>query len=234
MEDAAVFSVLSKCFAPADEGDWKRLTAGAQWSEFLDGARCLLQDEDGFEGARRPLGAVRRRCPLQEFLSAGEVNALFCPPTWAEKRAFAARHFTGGLPESAVPVESLYSVWSCSSKASPFPRAKGLYQSDTARYMRSVVEGLGCSVPEEFAGCPDHLALELDLVSVMLRSGMAREARTLLAERFAWLTAYRMRLLSLEDDARFYVGLVDVLLGIRAQQAEEEPRARLGAVMESV
>ena len=35
---------------------------------------------------------------------------------------------------------------------------------------------------------------------------------------FAWLTAYRMRLLALEDDARFYIGLVDVILAIRAQQ----------------
>ena len=73
-------------------------------------------------------------------------------------------------------------------------------------------------VPPAFSACPDHLALELDLVAVMLRSGMREEARQFLAERFAWLTAYRMRLLALEDDARFYIGLVDVILAIRAQQ----------------
>lgn len=232
MEDAAVFSVLSKCFAPLDEEDWNRLTGGASWSEFLDGARRLLQDADGFGQVASPIGRARRRCPLQEFLSAGEVNALFVPPSYEEKQAFAARHFTGGLPESAVPVESLYSAWSCGLEGSPFPRAHGLYRSDAAQYMREVIESFGCAVPAEFAGCPDHLALELDLVSVMLRSGMANEARVFLGERFAWLTAYRMRLLELEDDARFYVGLVDVLLGIRAQQAEER-RVAPNAVMDS-
>ena len=81
-----------------------------------------------------------------------------------------------------------------------------------------LVERLGMEVPPAFSACPDHLALELDLVAVMLRSGMREEARQFLAERFAWLTAYRMRLLALEDDARFYIGLVDVILAIRAQQ----------------
>ena len=35
----------------------------------------------------------------------------------------------------------------------------------------------------------------------------------------AWLTAYRMRLLELADDARFYIGLVDVLVGMREHLA---------------
>lgn len=233
MEDAAVFSVLSKCFAPVNAEDWNRLANGASWSEFLDGARRLLQDEDGFGQAASPIGRARQRCPLQEFLSAGEVNALFLPPNYAEKQAFAARDFTGGLPESAVPVESLYTAWSRGLEGSPFPQAHGLYRSDVAQYMRDVIGSLGCEVPDGFAGCPDHLALELDLVSVMLRSGMAKEARVFLIERFAWLTAYRMRLLELGDDARFYVGLVDVVLGICAQQGESARCAASDAVMES-
>ena len=221
MEDEAVFSVLAKCFGPVDEDEWTRLVAGSVWTDFLDGARRIMQD-DAFGTSWAPLARVRRRCPLQEFLSAGEVDALFAPPSFDEKQAFAARHFVGGIPESALPVESLYRSWSAGLAPAPFSQQQGLYLGDSAHYLRELVERLGMEVPPAFAACPDHLALELDLVAVMLRSGMREEARQFLAERFAWLTAYRMRLLTLEDDARFYIGLVDVIMAVRAQQALEE------------
>ena len=217
MEDEAVFSVLAQCFGPVDESSWNQLAGSSLWSDFLDGARRAMQDAElGVQAA--PAARARKRCPLQEFLSSGEVNALFAPPTYEEKQAFAARHFTGGLPESAVPVESLYRTWSAGAAPAPFSQQQGLYLGDSAHYLRELVERLGMEVPPAFAACPDHLALELDLVAVMLRSGMREEARQFLAERFAWLTAYRMRLLALEDDARFYIGLVDVILAIRAPQ----------------
>ena len=208
MEYDEMFTVLSMCFAPVGQDEWKQLVDGPLWSDFLDAARRGLQ-----------IARVRSRCPLQEFLSAGEVKALFTPPTYDEKRLFAARHFTGGLPESAVPAESLYTTWSNGSLPSPFSKAEGMYQGDSARYMRDLVERMGMRVPPEFSACPDHLALELDLAAVLLRSGMRDAARQFVLERFSWLTAYRMRLLELADDARFYIGLVDVLVGMREHLA---------------
>ena len=103
MEDAAVFSTLAQCFGPVGEDEWNELTESAQWSDFLAGARRLLQDNRplGAEGQR--LSDLRARLPLQEFLSARELSALFAPPSYQEKSDFAARHFTGGLPDSAVP-----------------------------------------------------------------------------------------------------------------------------------
>ena len=218
MEYDEMFTVLSMCFAPVGQDEWKQLVDGPLWSDFLDAARRGLQDDDALGEPTSPIARVRSRCPLQEFLSAGEVKALFTPPTYDEKQAFAARHFTGGLPETAMPVESLYRTWSAGAAPAPFSQQQGLYLGDSAHYLRELVERLGMEVPPAFSACPDHLALELDLVAVMLRSGMREEARQFLAERFAWLTAYRMRLLALEDDARFYIGLVDVILAIRAQQ----------------
>lgn len=226
MEDEAVFSVLSKCFAPVEEREWEQLTESVAWNDFLDGARRLLQDDCALGSTVTPLARMHKRCPLQEFVSNEEVKALFLPPTYEEKCLFAARHFTGGLPESALPIESLYTVWSSSPSAeTPFSHAKGFYFGDAAQYMSSLVEALGLQVPEMFSGCPDHLALQLDLIAVMLRSGRADEARMFLVERFDWLTAYRLRLLSLGDDAWFYRALVDVLLGIRAQQSPLEESA---------
>ncbi len=126
MEDEAVFSVLAQCFGPVDESSWNQLAGSSLWSDFLDGARRAMQDAElGVQAA--PAARARKRCPLQEFLSSGEVNALFAPPTYEEKQAFAARHFTGGLPESAVPVESLYRTWSAGAAPAPFSQQQGLY-----------------------------------------------------------------------------------------------------------
>lgn len=219
MEDDEVFSVMSQCFAPIDESEWHALTKSATWSAFLNGARRSLQDEKTFGCYVGTIERIGRRCPLQDFLSDGEVKALFAPPTFAEKQSFAARHFTGGLPESAVPVESLYGPWmQRDSRETPFAHVGGLYDSDAAHYMRDLIDRMGLSLPTSFASYPDHLAIELDLVAVMLRSGMREEARAFLVERFEWLTAYRMQLMQLHDNASFYIGLIDVILGVRAQQ----------------
>ena len=226
MEDETMLSVLSVCFAPVEEAEWKRISTGSAWSDFLGAARRTMQDGRVLGESPSPIANARRRCPLQDFLSIGEVNALFRPPTYQEKKAFAARHFVGGLPESALPVESLYQPWTAVAGSSPFSRnAGGLYWGDSALYMRDLIERLGLQVPPEFSACPDHVSLELDLAAVLLRSGMKEEARLFLSERLAWLTAYRLRLLALEDDARFYIGLVDVLMGIWAQVSPMEMNA---------
>ena len=209
-----MFSVFAKCFGAVSEDEWRAVTSKALWPDFIDAVRSALQDE-------RPLGSqearfVRRRgfCPLQEFLSEGEVSALFCPPTYQEKHDFAARHFTGGLPGSAVPIESLYAAGS-SRAGDGYLRSEGAYLGDSARYMRELVARLGLEIPEEYSACPDHLALELDLTAVLLRSGMCHQALTFVRERFAWLESYRQQLLKIDDDdASFYIGLVDAVMGI--------------------
>ena len=85
MEDAAVFSTLAQCFGPVGEDEWNELTESAQWSDFLAGARRLLQDNRplGAEGQR--LSDLRARLPLQEFLRAARV-----PPVRVSHRVAAA------------------------------------------------------------------------------------------------------------------------------------------------
>ena len=33
LDDAAVFSILSKCFAPVDKAEWENLSAREAWAE---------------------------------------------------------------------------------------------------------------------------------------------------------------------------------------------------------
>ena len=147
------------------------------------------------------------------------MKALFTPPTYDEKRLFAARHFTGGLPESAVPAESLYTTWSNGSLPSPFSKAEGMYQGDSARYMRDLVERMGCGCRRNFRRARIILRSSSTLQPCCCGRGCEMPPANSILERFSWLTAYRMRLLELADDARFYIGLVDVLVGMREHLA---------------
>ncbi len=226
MADAAVLSVISQCFTQVDRDTWNQLTGGPIWTDFVDTVRDLTQTGRTLGDVKRPIERLRRARPLQDALSEREVEALFVPPTYEEKRSFASRHFTGGLPESALPVESLYRDWRGGLRGSVvFSRAKSYYLADTARYMAAMIEAAGGSVPPQFSACPDHLSLELDLAAVLLRSSAVDKARALVVERLTWLTAYRMKLLSLKDDASFYIALIDVLIAIREQLAGESDTA---------
>lgn len=216
MGDEIVFSTASKCFAPVGEGEWRALTSGAAWSDFVDAARRLLQRSASIGADRMPIEQAHVAPPLQEYLSAGEVDALFTPPSWRSKQEFAARHFVGGLPESAPPVESLYRLPDGSADASPAAAGGlcGAYGGESARYMRDLIARMGLSLPPAFSDRPDHLSIELDLLALMLQNGMTNQALCFLRERFSWLPAFRMRLLRLDADVAFYVGMVDVVLGV--------------------
>ena len=218
MDDEIVFSTVSRCFAPIDKQEWDELVDTVLWSDFIDASRRLLQD-NVVSGDKNPFRRMGSRCPLQDYLSDKEVSALFAPPSWEEKQSFAARHFTGGLPSSALPVESLYLP---SGKpedrlsAQGNGRLPGAYEGEPARYMRDLVARMGLVLPSQFSDCPDHLSVELDLLAVMLRSGMKHQADCFFKERFAWLSDYRLKLLSLpsNEGIGFYVGLIDVVMGI--------------------
>lgn len=214
--------MIAKCFAFVDQDEWRHLTAPSAWSDFLSGARRMLQEDRPLGDACTLRDDARSRCPLQDFVSNDEVCALFAPPTYREKQEFAARHFVGGLPSSALPVESLYSKDIACAVGKSFASERGAYLGSSALYMQELIKRLGLSVPPEYAASPDHLSLELDLTAVMLRSGMTQEANEFFCERVEWLTRFRRRLIALGDEASFYVALVDVLIGIRAQQVQAD------------
>lgn len=216
--DATVFSTIAALFAPATREEWEQIVRPASWQSFLGALRRTARDG---VGGKPGASALKRPMPLQECLSRDEVRALYAPPSFEERSRFGARHFTGGLPASALPTESLYTVWTRDSRRSPFSETKPMHRSDAALYMSDLLESLGLAPSEDFQLAPDHISLELATMAALLEDGMEEQARSFLVERFAWLTAYRSRLLELGDEALFFTALVDAVLCIRANHAHD-------------
>lgn len=214
MNDARMLETIAACFAPTTTQRWAALTKAGAWAEFTDCAqRALVSDH--VLGTNASFAASARREPFLDSLSDAEVRALFAPPSYDEARTFAARHFTGGLPDSAVPVESLYAAWS-SDASSFFPGREGLYVSDVALYMADMFAATGFTPQDGLAAYPDHLANELAFAAHLLHADQPGNARMFLLERTEWLTRYRKRLVEIEGDTSFFLALVDLIIGIRA------------------
>lgn len=191
MREEAI-TMLSWCFAPVSREEWEVATSANAWSELLE----------FLAGETKP--SARRNAALER---------LAIPPSYEEKTRFASRHFTGGLPDSALPVESLYSR----PEAGSFDQA---YFRESALYMRDLAKSLGLEVPAAFAACPDHLSLELDMAA-FLHAANPEDARDFVAHRFAWLPSYAARLKSINADASFYVAVIEMLTCVVDAWCEE-------------
>lgn len=217
MRDSEVFEVLARCFAHIDAAEWEAITAPAHWDEFVDVARRLLQHAYSDPDACAPATRLRRDDPIEHFLTDEEVRALYAPPSAAQMASFAARHFTGGLPASAMPVESLYVEWTSDDEKGPFGRLEGFYASDAALYMRDLMNLLDLDQACSLSPYPDHLSVELDMAAFLLERSDAKTAWRYVEERFEWLSSYRARLIEV-GNATFHLALIDLVLGIRARQ----------------
>lgn len=224
MNDATMLRTIAQAFAPRDEGFWNAAIASSSWTEFLDCARGVLQGDHLIGDDEAPVSRAGQPAPFKEYLSDGEASALFAPPSFAELRSFAARHFTGGLPTSAMPVESLYVEWT-SRPSMPFSGMKGLYSSDVAAYMKDMARIVGFDIDESLASYPDHLSVELGMAASLIDEGRIEEAHLLVIERTAWLTAYRARLIEAAQDESFHLALVDIVVGARSCLIDAEPES---------
>ena len=198
MDTATMLLALSVPFMDVDEDTWETYCSPAAWYEVLDALDRVI------DKTRSELNPDVRR-------------ALDYLPCFANHAAFASRAFTGGLPTSALPVESLYAQ----ADAAITPVDAGAnYLQQTAYYMRDLTKALGIVIPDDYRSMPDHLAIELTVGAVLLKSidspdaspedlQVCREAaRDYLANRFTWLDRYERHLSAISDVPAFYPALV--------------------------
>ena len=195
MQTSYALGTIAALFASQDKDAYTELVSHDAWSQFLAQAEAI----------------------------GASTKAISEPLTFEEHDLFCRRHFTGGLPASAMPVESLYSVdkshVSQSMLCQTAPR--GTYMGSSAHYMQELITALGFDLPLQFNATPDHLSLECDVAAFLQESGQDYNAAEFMAERFLWLPIYKERLSQLHDDTRvFFMELIDVLMACAAPHAE--------------
>lgn len=182
-------------FMEADENAWYDYCSNVAWNDVLESFDSLLTRVDA-------------------QLDAESRDALAELPSYEQHVSFAAKHFTGGLPQSALPVESLYVG---KDAAIDDPIDGPCYLQQTAYYMRELATRFCVSIPEKLAAMPDHLAVELAIGARLLdtvesdssdnRSVSIADARDYLSTRFAWLDKYRSHLKEIPAIPAFYPAL---------------------------
>lgn len=126
---------------------------------------------------------------LQAFLPE-ELPEEFLPRLQKEYR----RLFSDLQGEKISLVESVYKPWSADRQCGlAFAGAKGLLLGDYALHMREMYRRLSLTVPEQFHSVPDHLALELEFLSLLYGAAAEDQIQEFIADHLDWLGELQAR-----------------------------------------
>jgi TorA maturation chaperone TorD len=108
-------------------------------------------------------------------------------------------------------VESTYKPWTV-DKTCPlgFSAEKGLLMGDCALHIQNIFQALSLSVPPDFQGTPDHLVLELELLSHLYRFASGDQIRQFIEDHLDWVPDLRDEVQ--KADPGFYGWAVERLL----------------------
>lgn len=120
---------------------------------------------------------------LQEFLPE-EMPEKFLPVLQREY----SRLFNDLHGEKISLAESVYKPWTADRQCGlAFAGAKGLLLGDYALHMREMYRRLSLTVPEQFHSAPDHLALELEFLSLLYGAATEDQIQEFIADHLDWL-----------------------------------------------
>ena len=112
-----------------------------------------------------------------------ELQTFFAD--WPEEYS---RLFSGLNAQAVSLVESFYKPWTLDpDNHLSFAREKGLLQGDSAIHVSAMYQHCGMEVAEEFRSCPDHLAVELEFLSLLYERATDREIKSFIADHLDWV-----------------------------------------------
>jgi len=126
-------------------------------------------------------------------------------------RAEYSSSFLGITAPFAVPVESVYKVWTNDpSFQIPIANSKGHVMGDSALHILHLFEHFQLQIPEEYREMPDHLTILLELYAFMIKERPLQECKVFLKDHFDWLDDFE-EVLSNISECKFYLYVLDVL-----------------------
>ncbi|HEY3368021.1 MAG TPA: molecular chaperone TorD family protein [Symbiobacteriaceae bacterium] len=158
---AQLYSLLAARLYQPDDAAWQAICSG-KWA-----------------------GAVRTSLAALELSLAVPLSLGACPEDAARRdywRAFLD-------PARRVrPVESLFKVWTQDPTAElPLAGEKGWLGGDPAAHLLSLYTALGIAIPPELGYAPDHLALELEFMGLLVRHGTPEQQEQFRRQHLDWL-----------------------------------------------
>lgn len=121
------------------------------------------------------------------------------------------RLFSYLTEDSISLVESFYKPWTQDPHCLlPFASETGLLMGDSALHMSAIYEQCGLEVSNEFKGNPDHLVIELELLSYLYRWVGDAEIKKFIEDHLDWTRFLESELRRLHPHA-FYTSALGVL-----------------------
>ncbi|MGZ3493445.1 MAG: TorD/DmsD family molecular chaperone [Thermodesulfobacteriota bacterium] len=121
------------------------------------------------------------------------------------------RLFSGLSQDSISLVESSYKPWTEDPHCPlPFASERGLLMGDSALHLLEVYNQCGLEASEEFKGCPDHMAMELEFLSYLYRWATDVEIKLFIEDHLNWIPLLKEEL-NRCDPHPFYVSALEVL-----------------------
>jgi putative dimethyl sulfoxide reductase chaperone len=121
------------------------------------------------------------------------------------------RLFSSLSEESISLVESFYKPWTRDASCSlPFASDRGLLMGDSAVHLLEIYHQCGLEVSEEFKGCPDHIAMELEFLSYLYQWATDIEIRKFIEDHLDWIPFLKEELKRFRPHS-FYVSTLEVL-----------------------
>ena len=124
-------------------------------------------------------------------LSLGSASCKGLAPAGDVAASLAGEYrrlFRGPLPPYVIPVESVYKKWASDPDCNlPIAQEKNLLMGDSAVDMLWCYREEGIALPDEFSSMPDHVALELEYLSMLSLRGEEDACRKFLTRHMDWL-----------------------------------------------
>lgn len=199
---AQVYHLLAARLYPTEPEVWEEIGSG-RWAAEL----------------RQCLAALGLPLSVPDCLGA-------CPPEAAEREYV----LTFMQPNRSLrPIESLFKPWTADPTAElPLAREKGWLGGDPAAHLRDLYAALGVEIPRELHHAPDHLALELSMMGLLVEHGSREQQEQFRSQHLDWLpelaTAAQER-----QAAPTYQALFTLIAEFVAADAEAGTDARAGA-----
>ncbi len=199
-----IFRILSEFYKFPESGFYEALWRGDIWRELAE-----MMQKYGFSSAAFD--------ELQEQIVFTDYEAM--------KRAYCLTFISIGR-EAAVPVESVYKVWTTDqSSGIGFADSKGYLMGDSALHVRYMLERLQIELPDELSRQPDHISVLLELLGYFVDQQAVQETRQFIKDHFDWLADFKAQIQQVRGHNVYLCitqVVIDVVEALQRRMIEEQ------------